>query len=67
MLSWKEIVEKRNNDIHYCRNSLSWIKPIAENMLTHMCSDELFEFIKTTLAAKQVKLAEKLLNPKEEE
>tara|TARA_R110002012_G_C11549250_1_gene602293 strand:+ start:522 stop:722 length:201 start_codon:yes stop_codon:yes gene_type:complete len=66
-MNWKEIEEKRNNDIHYCRNSLSWIKPIAENVLMHMSSDELYEFIEKTLVAKQMKLAEKLLNPKEDE
>jgi len=65
-MNWDEIKDQKEHDERHGLNSLCWIKPIAENMLMHMSSDELYEFIEKTLVAKQLKLAEKLLKPKED-
>tara|TARA_R100001082_G_scaffold83783_1_gene50502 strand:+ start:511 stop:714 length:204 start_codon:yes stop_codon:yes gene_type:complete len=66
-MNWKEIEEKRAMDVERRINSLSWLTPIAENMLMHMSSDELYEFIHNTLVAKQMNLAELLLTPPKED
>ena len=59
--------EKRRVDKKMKKNSLSWILPIAKNVLRQMDSDELYSFIVGQLNYKKSELEYKLLTVRDEE
>ena len=59
--------EKRRVAKKMTKNSLSWILPIAKNVLRQMDSDELYSFIIGQLISKQNHLEYKLLTVRDEE
>lgn len=63
----KEFKAKREKDRNNGKNSLGWISPIAHNVIRHMHSEELYEFILETLEKKQNNLIDGLLSIKDDE
>jgi hypothetical protein len=61
-LDMEKIERMRARDIKAKKNSLKWIVPIAQRLVTKMTSDELYSFIVDTIVAKQVSLADDILN-----
>ena len=59
--------DKRAEDVKNKHNSLSWILPIARNVVRHMTSDELYFFIVDQVTSKKDALEHKLLNATNEE
>jgi hypothetical protein len=59
--------ERRRIDRKHKHNSLDWILPIAQNVLRHMDSDELYSFILGQLINKKKELEFELLTIRDEE
>jgi hypothetical protein len=66
-MNMKEFKAKREKDRNNGKNSLDWILPIARNVIRHMHSEELYEFVLETLEKKQNNLIDGLLSIKGEE
>tara|TARA_R100000458_G_C8276095_1_gene251295 strand:- start:1129 stop:1335 length:207 start_codon:yes stop_codon:yes gene_type:complete len=61
MMTIEEIEEQYTIDEERGRNSLSWLLPISKNVMRHMTSEELYDFVIEIVARKKWKLEQKLL------
>ena len=67
MMNLNTLRDKRAEDVNNGRNSLSWIVPIAQHLVRHMTSDELYFFVMNRVVRKKADLEHKLLNVTNEE
>ena len=64
-LDMADITRMRERDIKAKKNSLEWLVPMAQRLVTKMTSDELYNFIRSTIIIKQISLADEILNGEE--
>ena len=60
----EDIEEQFSMDVERGRNSLSWLLPISKNVMQHMTSEELYDFVIEIVARKKWTLEQKLLKMK---
>tara|TARA_R110000823_G_scaffold8088_7_gene28962 strand:+ start:2186 stop:2425 length:240 start_codon:yes stop_codon:yes gene_type:complete len=63
----KKLEELHNERFNAGKNSIALLLPYAKNMLNHMSSEELWEFISLTIVRKQYELESNLLGIDDEQ